>query len=64
MLMATWVDEYLTMTEDCEHWESRLSEWERNFIDSIRTRLEEGKSLSLKQTDTLDKIWQKATDHR
>ena len=26
--MATWVDEYMTMVEDCEKRESKLTEWE------------------------------------
>jgi hypothetical protein len=59
--MGTWADEYLTMIDDCEKRESRLTEWETGFIDSIRNRLERELPLSAKQTETLDKIWERAT---
>ena len=59
--MGTWVDEYLTMVEDCEKRESRLTDWETGFIDSIRNRLERELPLSAKQTEILDKIWERAT---
>jgi len=59
--MATYSDEYLTMVKDCEKRESRLTEWEQGFVDSIRHRLERKQPLSAKQTETLDKIWERAT---
>lgn len=59
--MATWVDEYLKMIDDCDKRESRLSEWDCSFIESIRSRLEQEKPLSTKQIETLDKIWERAT---
>lgn len=59
--MTTWCDEYSQMVEDCEKRESRLTEWEQNFIDSIRHRLENERPLSSKQMETLDNIWEKAT---
>ena len=59
--MASWTDEYLRMVDDCEKRESRLTEWERTFIDSIRTQIERGRGLTPKQTDTLDEIWERAT---
>lgn len=59
--MATWADEYLTMVEDCEKRESRLTPWEMRFIDSIRNSLERDKLLSVKQTETLDRIWERVT---
>ena len=59
--MATWVDEYLTLVEDCEKRESKLTEWEAGFVDSIRHRLEKEQPLSAKQTETLDKIWERVT---
>ena len=58
---GTWVDEYMRMVEDCEKRESRLTEWEKNFIDSIRHRLDQEKPLTPKQTETLEKIWERAT---
>lgn len=59
--MATWIDEYMTLIEDCEKRESRLTEWEVGFVDSIRHRLERELPLSPKQIETLDKIWERAT---
>lgn len=58
---STWATEYLRLVEDCEKRESRLTEWEVNFIDSIRSQLERETSLTSKQIEVLDKIWEKAT---
>lgn len=59
--MTTWADEYITLIEDCERRESRLTEWEQGFIASIKDQLERERPLTPKQTDTLDSIWEKAT---
>lgn len=59
-----WADEYLKMIDDCEKRESGLSEWDCDFLESIRTRLEQNKPLTPKQTETLDKIWERATAMR
>jgi hypothetical protein len=44
--MATWADEYITLIEDCEKREERLSDWERGFIDSLRRQIEAGRHRS------------------
>ena len=49
------------MVEDCEQRESRLSDWERAFIDSIGNQLRDGRTLTAKQAETLDSIWERAT---
>lgn len=59
--MAGWADEYLQLIEDCESRESRLSDWERSFVDSIRSQLEAGRQLSAKQIEALDSTWERAT---
>jgi hypothetical protein len=59
--MGDWADEYLTMLEDCEKRESRLSDWERNFVDSLRRQLEQGRRPSAKQIEVLDATWERAT---
>jgi len=46
------------MINDCEKRESRLSEWEQGFIDSISRR----DSLTSKQIDALERVWEKATE--
>lgn len=53
--------EHEQMVEDCEARESRLSDWERCFIDSISKQLAEGRALTKKQAETLDSVWEKAT---
>lgn len=58
---ANWADEYITLVEDCEKREERLTDWERTFIDSIRSQLENGRRPTQKQIDVLDNIWEKAT---
>lgn len=40
--MTTWADEYLTMLDDCEKREERLTDWERGFVDSLRRQIEQG----------------------
>ena len=59
--MTDWSSEYLQMIDDCEDRESRLTEWERGFVDSIRAQIERGKLLTAKQIETIDEIWERAT---
>lgn len=54
-------DEHATMIEDCEKRESKLSDWERSFIDSISMQLAKGHSLTAKQAEMLDTIWERVT---
>lgn len=54
-------EETLTLLDDCEARESRLTDWERSFVDSLRSQIEAGRTLTTKQIDTLDTIWEKAT---
>ena len=49
------------MVADCEARESRLSDWDREFIDSINRQLVDGRSLTTRQSETLDGIWERAT---
>jgi hypothetical protein len=59
--VSDWTSEYLQLIEDCEQRESRLTEWDATFLDSIKRQLSEGRRLSTKQTETLDGIWERAT---
>ena len=59
--MSDWTSEYAQLIEDCEKRESRLSEWDREFIDSIKKRLADGNPLTPKQIEKLDEIWERAT---
>ena len=59
--MTTWDSEYLQLIDDCEQRESRLSDWERGFIDSMREQIGSGRVPSSMQLDTLDAAWERAT---
>jgi hypothetical protein len=50
-------EEISQMIEDCEKRQSKLSEWEQDFIQSIS----EKDSLTEKQIGILEKIWEKVT---
>ena len=49
------------MVADCVQRESKLSDWERSFIDSLENQLANGRALSEKQVARLDEIWEKVT---
>lgn len=55
------MSEALTLVEDCIRRESRLSDWERSFVDSISDQLARGRSLTAKQIETLEEVWERAT---
>lgn len=59
--MATWAGEYLTLLDDCEKREGRLTDWERGFVDSLRSQLEKDRRPSAKQVETLDCIWERVS---
>lgn len=59
--MSDWTDEYITLIDDCEKRDSKLSAWDVDFLVSIRERLEQKRALSPKQSNILDDIWEKAT---
>lgn len=54
-------DDIPTMIEDCMNRESKLSEWEAKFIDSIDSQLRGENSLTQKQLETLEQIWERIT---
>jgi hypothetical protein len=56
-----WTDEYLTLIEDCEKRESKLSSWDVDFLASVKDRLIDKKPLTPKQIECLDGIWERAT---
>lgn len=55
------MDEHQQMVDDCIKREGKLSDWERQFIDSISDQLARGKSLTPRQDETLTNIWNKIT---
>jgi hypothetical protein len=56
-----WTEEYGQMLADCEKRESKLSDWERTFVDSLGQQLARGRTPTPKQTATLDAIWERVT---
>ncbi len=60
-MSASTHDEHQQMVKDCENRESKLTDWERGFIDSISKQLAEGRRLSAKQAAHLDEIWERVT---
>lgn len=58
--MDTEHDEHVQMVQDCIARESKLSAWERDFIDSIEKQIADG-SLTEKQIQKLDRIWERVT---
>jgi hypothetical protein len=49
------------MLEDCEKRESKLSEWETGFIDSLSVQIGRGRVPTPKQIEKLDAIWERVT---
>ncbi len=54
------MDDNEAMIEDCLNRESRMTDWERGFIQSLG-ELNSIEDLSPKQLETLEKIWERIT---
>lgn len=54
-------EEIVQMIKDCMERESKLTDWERGFVDSIDKQLAKGHSLSRKQDERLTEIWERIT---
>ena len=59
--MNTCNAEHQQLVDDCEARESRLSDWERSFVDSMKARLASNTSLTAAMAAKLDEIWERAT---
>ena len=55
------MSEWVQMIDDCEARESRLSDWEREFIASISEQIGKGRTLTPKQAETLERVWDETT---
>ena len=55
------LSDYLEMIDDCLDREDQLSCWECDFIESVKRYAEENKSISEKQADKIDQIWERVT---
>lgn len=54
-------DDWASMIDDCAERSDLLTDWERSFIDSIWHQHSNTGSLSRKQADRLDEIWERVT---
>ena len=59
--MSDWTTEYHQLIADCRARDTKLSAWDADFLDSIEGRLNENRTLTVKQIDCLDDIWEKVT---
>lgn len=49
------------MLTDCENRESKLSEWERGFVDELSRRIGRGESITERQDEKLTQVWERIT---
>ena len=47
--------------KDCENRESKLNDWERGFVQSIREQFDRTGGLSPTQNEKLEEIWDRVT---
>ena len=59
--MTDWRDTYGQQIEDCRRRDNMLSAWDADFLESIEQRINSNNTLTPKQIDKLDEIWEKAT---
>ena len=59
--MTDWRDTYRQQIEDCRRRDNMLSAWDADFLESIEQRINSNNTLTPKQIDKLDEIWEKAT---
>jgi hypothetical protein len=59
--IPSWAAEYLALLDDCEARESRLTDWQRGFVDSMRKQIEGGRQPTAKQVEALSDVWERAT---
>lgn len=51
--------EYLVACLGDEASDPKFSDWERNFISSLSRQVAQGRSLSEKQKEILERLWEK-----
>jgi hypothetical protein len=50
------------MLDDCESRDDNMNDWESGFCESIRAQLDNGRSLSSRQIEMLEKILDRLTE--
>ena len=56
------VVEQAARVEDCQDRESKLNEWECGFIEDMDALLAKGTTLTPRQDDVLEKLWDRVTN--
>lgn len=59
--MQTPQDETEQMIANCIKREGKLTDWERNFIDSLDVRIGKGSGITERQQQILEQIWESVT---
>lgn len=54
-------EDHHEMIEDCLDRESRMSDWEEEFIESLEEWLANGKTLTERQAEKLEDVWERVT---
>ncbi len=54
-------EENAQMVTDCENRESKLTEWERGFVQSCRERIDAGRALTDNMAERLEEAWNRVT---
>lgn len=55
------IDDAEQMISDCENRDRWLTEWEQEFLTSLRQRVASGRESSERQDEILNRIWNKVT---
>lgn len=55
------MNEHLQLVEDCEARESRMTDWERTFIDDIGRKVARGLGLTEREAARLNEVWERVT---
>lgn len=59
-----WAKEYTTVIHDCDGEKSKLSDWDKNFLKSLNSQIDGGRTPTQKQIQKLDEIWERAEQQR
>jgi len=54
-------EDHPQMVLDCWNRKTKLSEWERNFIENVSAQLARKQPLRPAQIEVLDELWEKVT---
>lgn len=61
--MPSCKEEYQQLIDDCMDRQSQLNDWEINFLDSINDQVSEEGTLTDRQFEKLESIWERVTEN-